>query len=127
MVIDSSRSFAMSNCTRADHASGPYASASDTGHLAAVPGRPYDGAVCDTLFVPSSATSSGSAFFGKNSDRNPDEPQVMTLASGPRWPSLLSRPVWMRGAEMGINARGVVIGNEAVRPRHSGKGNPWVA
>jgi len=43
--------------------------------------------MCDTLFVPAGAASSGSAFFGKNSDRNPDEPQVMTLASGPRWPS----------------------------------------
>ncbi len=73
--------------------------------------------MCDTLFVPSSHTSSGSAFFAKNSDRHPDEPQVMTLAAGPRWPSLLSRPTWMRGAEIGINARGVVIGNEAVFPR----------
>ncbi len=86
-------------------------------NLAAARLRPYDGAMCDTLFVPSSAASDGLAFFGKNSDRNPDEPQVMTLASGPRWPSLLSRPVWMRGAEMGINARGVVIGNEAVFSR----------
>jgi dipeptidase len=73
--------------------------------------------MCDTLYVPSAPTASGSAFFGKNSDRNPDEPQVMTLAPGPRWPSLLSRPVWMRGAEMGVNARGVVIGNEAVFSR----------
>ena len=71
----------------------------------------------DTLFVPSGHTPSGSSFFAKNSDRHPDEPQVMTLAQGPRWPSLLSRPVWMRGAEIGINARGVVIGNEAVFPR----------
>ena len=73
--------------------------------------------MCDTLFVPSGTTSSGSAFFAKNSDRHPDEPQVMTLAPGPHWPSLLSRPVWMRGAEIGINAQGVVIGNEAVFPR----------
>ena len=73
--------------------------------------------MCDTLFVPAERPASGPAFFAKNSDRHPDEPQVMTLASGPRWQSLLSRPVWMRGAEMGINARGVVIGNEAVFPR----------
>lgn len=70
----------------------------------------------DTLFVPS-CTPSGPSFFAKNSDRHPDEPQVMTLAPGPHWPSLLSRPVWMKGAEIGINARGVVIGNEAVFPR----------
>jgi secernin len=73
--------------------------------------------MCDTLFVPRGGAPAGPAFFAKNSDRNPDEPQVMTLAAGPRWASLLSRPVWMRGAEIGINARGVVIGNEAVFPR----------
>jgi secernin len=84
----------------------------------------YDDPMCDTLFVPSGASAGGSAFFGKNSDRNPDEPQVITITPGPRWPSLLSRPTWMRGAEMGINARGVVIGNEAVfsrwKPAHDG-------
>jgi hypothetical protein len=73
--------------------------------------------MCDTLYVPASAANAGIAFFAKNSDRHPDEPQVMTLAAGPRWQVLLSRPTWMRGAEMGINANGVVIGNEAVFPR----------
>jgi secernin len=86
-------------------------------HLAAGAVWFYVRGMCDTLFVPSTATRAGAAIFGKNSDRNPEEPQVMTLVSGPRWPLLLSRPVWMRGAEMGINARGVVIGNEAVFSR----------
>ena len=80
--------------------------------------------MCDTMFVPSSPARSVPALFGKNSDRHPDEPQVMTLAPGSRWASFLSRPVWMRGAEMGINAKGVVIGNEAVfsrwKPAHDG-------
>lgn len=80
------------------------------------PGTNLDNDMCDTLFVPFSPTSSGSASFGKNSGRNPEEPQVMTLASGPHWPSLLSRPVRVRGAETGINC-GVVIGNEAVFSR----------
>ncbi len=73
--------------------------------------------MCDTVFVPASRTLSGAAIFAKNSDRNPDEPQVMTLSAAGRWPCLLSRPVWMRGAEIGINAKGVVIGNEAVFSR----------
>jgi secernin len=73
--------------------------------------------MCDTIFVPASRVRSGSAIFAKNSDRNPDEPQVMTLSTAGRWPCLLSRPVWMKGAEMGINAHGVVIGNEAVFSR----------
>lgn len=73
------------------------------------------------------------AFFAKNSDRSPNEPQVIEF-----WPAanntenklkatyieidqvpkthamLLSRPVWSWGAEMGVNDCGVCIGNEAV-------------
>jgi len=70
--------------------------------------------MCDTLFIPADARPSGSCYFAKNSDRNPDEPQVMMISGTGKHSCLLSRPVWMHGAEMGVNARGVVIGNEAV-------------
>ena len=71
--------------------------------------------------------------FAKNSDREADEPQALdwqprreglsgpvrcTWIDVPQVPKthavLLSRPVWMWGAEMGLNEHGVVIGNEAV-------------
>ena len=86
--------------------------------------------MCDTVgkIIPGIG-----GFFGKNSDRSPNEPQVVEY-----YPArvceeatvkttyievaqvketkaiLLSRPVWMWGGEMGVNECGVCIGNEAV-------------
>lgn len=80
-----------------------------------------------------SATSDGAVWFGKNSDREPGEAQLVehlparhhtaanvqcTYLAIPQtnhtFEVVLSRPFWMWGAEMGANERGVVIGNEAV-------------
>ncbi len=96
--------------------------------------------MCDTLV----RVLSGRVLFAKNSDREPDEPQVLewhprasglsgavrcthqTVAQvGQTHAVLLSRPVWrgaggdneMWGAEMGVNEHGVAIGNEAVFTR----------
>ena len=84
--------------------------------------------MCDTFHLP----SGDQRFFGKNSDRNPKEVQVVRLIAH-RDPSgsavvggrrlcvpdagyamVLSCPTWMEGAEMGVNEKGVAIGNEAV-------------
>ena len=85
--------------------------------------------MCDTL----GKIGQGGMFFAKNSDRSPNEAQIpeyhpprgnltgmveCTYISIPQaertYGVLLSRPVWMWGAEMGINEFGVCIGNEAV-------------
>ena len=86
--------------------------------------------MCDTV-----VTLSDEGFlFAKNSDRDPNEAQVLEWAAAVDHPDgtglrctwvdipqaphthavLLSRPFWMWGAEMGANEHGVVIGNEAV-------------
>lgn len=84
--------------------------------------------MCDTFYLP----SGDQFFFGRNSDRNPKEVQVVRLITQ-RKPSesavvggrrlcvpdagyaiVLSCPTWMEGAGMGINEKGVAIGNEAV-------------
>ena len=91
--------------------------------------------MCDTLYAGPGACAGGSSWFAKNSDRNPDEPQALclvgrrpptaeTLVGGRSLPLpdrgysfLLSKPSWMAGGEMGVNERGVAIGNEAVFSR----------
>ena len=90
--------------------------------------------MCDTFVACSSATADGSVIFGKNSDREPNEVQLLEYHPAKRYSEgktvqctykeipqvketravLLSRPFWMWGAEMGANEAGVVIGNEAV-------------
>jgi len=90
--------------------------------------------VCDTLVALGNSTQDGSVIFGKNSDRPPNEAQVLryfprtehhegskvkcTYIEIPQVPEtlevLLSSPFWMWGAEMGVNEYGVAIGNEAV-------------
>ncbi|MCF6239011.1 MAG: C69 family dipeptidase [Candidatus Marinimicrobia bacterium] len=90
--------------------------------------------MCDTFVALPSVTRDGSMIFGKNSDRevsevqllehhpecrhDPDEMVECTYISIPQVEEtqaiLISRPFWMWGAEIGANEQGVVIGNEAV-------------
>ncbi|MEM4886057.1 MAG: C69 family dipeptidase [Thermofilum sp.] len=99
--------------------------------------------MCDTLVALKDATRGGFTIFAKNSDREPNEAQVVEFH--PRrstaeervkctyieveqvdevYAVLICRPYWMWGAEMGVNEHGVAIGNEAVftREPYSRKG-----
>ena len=91
--------------------------------------------MCDTVVADGSVTADGGVWFGKNSDREPNESQVVehlpAMQRGGRVRCthievddvsttrevVLSRPVYMWGAEMGVNDCGVAIGNEAVFTR----------
>ncbi len=93
--------------------------------------------MCDTMIALGNATADGHMILAKNSDREPNEAQWLQFipraehAPGARvqctyidvpqvetsFAVLLSRPFWMWGCEMGINERGVTIGNEAVFTR----------
>lgn len=87
--------------------------------------------MCDTVWF----TGNNLSIFGKNSDRNAQEAQTVELLPeratrkeiviGPFKLSVqdqgfaccASVPIWMDGAEMGVNEWGVAIGNEAVFSR----------
>jgi len=87
--------------------------------------------MCDTLILHNSRGNP--SIFGKNSDRHPEEPQALVyipaqepkvakLGGGIEYPDmsydfLLSKPSWIDGGEMGLNNRGLAIGNEAVFSR----------
>ncbi len=93
--------------------------------------------MCDTLVAGPNAAADGAVWFAKNSDREPGEAQVVEIHPGREhtpgstlqcthvqvpqakhtFQVLLSRPVWMWGAEMGANEHGLAIGNEAVFTR----------
>ncbi len=85
--------------------------------------------MCDTIGI----INEDRALFGKNSDRSPNEPQVIEFIKRHKTKSdkvkltyieideveevysiLISRPSWIWGAEMGVNEYGVCIGNEAI-------------
>lgn len=89
--------------------------------------------MCDILIATPSVTKNKEMLFAKNSDRKPNEAQVieylprqqhqeervdLTYVSVPQatetYAVLLSRPWWMWGAEMGTNEFGLTIGNTAV-------------
>ncbi|MHA2226523.1 MAG: C69 family dipeptidase [Candidatus Hodarchaeales archaeon] len=90
--------------------------------------------MCDTFVALGSATTDGNVVFGKNSNRPYDESQPIvytprkehstkndldcTYISIPQveetHATLLSKPSWMWGAEMGANECNLAVGNEAV-------------
>jgi hypothetical protein len=93
--------------------------------------------VCDTLAV----VGEGGLLFAKNSDRPPDEPQViewfprraagtalrtqyLELADAGAAAFLGSRPTWLWGVEHGVNEHGVAIGNEKLYTTGRPKARP---
>lgn len=96
--------------------------------------------MCDTMVALSNSTCDGSVLFAKNSDREPNEPHIIVWSPRRKlikdsrikctyivveaedrlqetYEAFLFKPSWMWGAEMGVNEKGVVIGNEAVFTR----------
>ncbi|ASJ13153.1 C69 family dipeptidase [Thermococcus thioreducens] len=89
--------------------------------------------MCDILVATPEATEEGITLFAKNSDREPNEAQILELIPRIRhreemvrltyvdfpqvketYAVILSRPWWMWGAEMGVNEFELAIGNTAV-------------
>jgi secernin len=93
--------------------------------------------MCDTIAATPASTAGRKMLFGKNSDRQRNEAEVVeifpatshapgavlkcTYITVPQVAQtnavLLCRPFWMWGAEMGANEHGLVIGNEALHAR----------
>jgi hypothetical protein len=93
--------------------------------------------MCDTLC----ARTGDGMLFAKNSDRHPDEPQVvewhaaraaegalrtqyLTIPDEDAAAFLGSRPTWLWGCEHGVNEHGVAIGNEKVWTTTRARGLP---
>jgi dipeptidase len=89
--------------------------------------------MCDCLVALPGSTAGGATLFGKNSDRPPDELQVLERYPADRRAEPVrathlevdpgdgetigligSRPWWMWGLEHGVNEAGVAIGNETI-------------
>jgi secernin len=99
--------------------------------------------MCDCLVALAPATAAGVTLFAKNSDRPPTEVQDV-LWSAPRqdtgplrctwievephlaatFGTLLFVPRWGWGAEMGVNERGVAVGNETIYTTLDPRGFP---
>lgn len=97
--------------------------------------------MCDTMVALPGCTNDGSLLFAKNSDREPNESHIIVRVPRHRIESgesikctyisfvnngekelmtnecILFKPSWIWGAEMGVNEKGLVIGNEAVFTR----------
>ncbi len=93
--------------------------------------------MCDTCGIGPELTGSGISIFGKNSDREADETQLVLSVPSKKYPAgddlqctyitipqvgatyalIISKPFWLWGGEMGANEKGVVIGNEALFTR----------
>lgn len=99
--------------------------------------------MCDSLVALGSRTASGRTLFAKNSDRPPYEQQVLCIGmprrakervratyievEGHRSETIecvMSRPRWCWGAEHGVNAAGVAIGNETIYTTLDPRGAP---
>ncbi len=92
--------------------------------------------MCDTMCATPAYTG-GDMLFAKNSDRSPNEPHLVVRVPAADYPAgstmkltyitipqvahtletVLCKPSWIWGAEMGVNEAGVAIGNEAVFTR----------
>lgn len=93
--------------------------------------------MCDTYISLSNWSKNQNVIFGKNSDRNESEAQLITYSPRKTYSQgeevrcthisipqikesaavILSQPYWMWGAEMGANEYSVVIGNESIQTR----------
>lgn len=100
--------------------------------------------MCDTFVALANATADGRSLFAKNSDRHPNEAQEVVIVpadeheDGARvrcsyidipqarrtHKTLLCKPFWCWGAEMGVNEHGLAIGNESAFPKGGGNHEP---
>ena len=97
--------------------------------------------MCDSLVALGPATDTGRTIFAKNSDRPPDEAQVIERHDPRRSAGTVrcthidvddvdtigvtgSRPAWQWGFEHGLNDAGVVAGNETIYTTLDPRGAP---